>query len=69
MCLYYLAYSFPFSVLRRLNNSYADRIELVLIIFSNTSSNDKEVEGVSVFTDYDGPNQDRVLFAKKLELI
>ncbi|MBO0996006.1 GNAT family N-acetyltransferase [Bacillus sp. SD088] len=27
----------------------------------------KEVEGVSVFADYDGPNQDRVLFVKKLD--
>ena len=27
----------------------------------------KEVDGVSVFHDYDGPNQDRVLFAKKLD--
>ncbi|MFZ2464240.1 MAG: GNAT family N-acetyltransferase [Caldibacillus thermoamylovorans] len=27
---------------------------------------DKEIDGVSVYTDYDGPNQDRVLFVKKL---
>jgi hypothetical protein len=27
---------------------------------------DKEMDGVSVYTDYDGPNQDRVLFVKKL---
>lgn len=27
---------------------------------------DKEVDGVSVFADYDGPNQDRVLFVKEL---
>jgi predicted GNAT superfamily acetyltransferase len=28
---------------------------------------DKEVDGVSVFSDYDGPNQDRVLFAKRVD--
>lgn len=28
---------------------------------------DKEIEGVSVYSDYDGPNQDRVLFVKGLE--
>lgn len=28
---------------------------------------DKEVEGISVFTDYDGLNQDRVLFFKQLD--
>ncbi|WP_299093264.1 GNAT family N-acetyltransferase [uncultured Metabacillus sp.] len=27
---------------------------------------DKTINGVSVFTDYDGPNQDRVLFVKQL---
>jgi GNAT superfamily N-acetyltransferase len=27
----------------------------------------KKVDGISVFTDYDGPNQDRVLFVKKLD--
>ncbi|MDC3425154.1 GNAT family N-acetyltransferase [Aquibacillus sp. 3ASR75-11] len=27
---------------------------------------DKEVNGVSVFSDYDGPNQDRVLFVKRV---
>lgn len=27
---------------------------------------DKKIEGVSVNTDYDGPNQDRVLFVKNL---
>ncbi|MGM7723674.1 GNAT family N-acetyltransferase [Metabacillus sp. Hm71] len=27
---------------------------------------DKTIDGVSVFTDYDGPNQDRVLFVKQL---
>jgi len=29
-------------------------------------SGNKEVDGISVFADYDGPNQDRVLFVKKL---
>ncbi|OZI10917.1 GNAT family N-acetyltransferase [Bacillaceae bacterium SAS-127] len=28
---------------------------------------DKKVDGVSVNTDYDGPNQDRVLFVKQLD--
>jgi hypothetical protein len=28
---------------------------------------DKEVDGVSVFSDYDGPNQDRVLFVKGID--
>lgn len=28
---------------------------------------DKEVEGISVFTDYDGLNQDRILFFKQLD--
>lgn len=28
-------------------------------------SGDKEIDGVSVHTDYDGPNQDRVLFVKR----
>nr|WP_257215541.1 GNAT family N-acetyltransferase [Bacillus pumilus] len=28
---------------------------------------DKTVEGISVFSDYDGINEDRVLFVKKLE--
>ncbi|WP_078551964.1 GNAT family N-acetyltransferase [Bacillus alkalicellulosilyticus] len=28
---------------------------------------DKEVDGVSVFSNYDGPNQDRVLFVKSLK--
>jgi predicted GNAT superfamily acetyltransferase len=28
---------------------------------------DKEVDGVSVFSDYDGPNQDRVLFVKRVD--
>ncbi|WP_371925924.1 GNAT family N-acetyltransferase [Halobacillus sp. A5] len=27
---------------------------------------DKEVDGISVFSDYDGPGQDRVLFVKHL---
>ncbi|HZG79788.1 MAG TPA: GNAT family N-acetyltransferase [Brevibacillus sp.] len=27
----------------------------------------KEVDGISVFADYDGPNQDRVLFVKTLQ--
>lgn len=27
---------------------------------------DKEVDGVSVFSDYDGPDQDRVLFVKRV---
>ncbi|KKI92865.1 hypothetical protein WQ54_06680 [Bacillus sp. SA1-12] len=27
---------------------------------------DKTIDGVPVFTDYDGPNQDRVLFVKQL---
>lgn len=27
---------------------------------------DKEIDGVPVFADYDGPNQDRVLFAKEV---
>ncbi|MDM5336336.1 GNAT family N-acetyltransferase [Fictibacillus enclensis] len=28
---------------------------------------DKEVDGVSVFSNYDGPNHDRVLFVKRLD--
>jgi len=28
---------------------------------------DKEIEGISVNSDYDGPNQDRILFVKYLE--
>ncbi|WP_027408432.1 GNAT family N-acetyltransferase [Anoxybacteroides tepidamans] len=28
---------------------------------------DKEVDGIPVYADYDGPNQDRVLFVKKLD--
>ncbi|UGB28791.1 GNAT family N-acetyltransferase [Metabacillus sp. B2-18] len=29
-------------------------------------NSDKEVDGVPVFSDYDGPNQDRVLFVKRI---
>ncbi|WP_421383404.1 GNAT family N-acetyltransferase [Bacillus salacetis] len=28
---------------------------------------DKEVDGVPVYSDYDGPNQDRVLFVKRID--
>ncbi|WP_100404026.1 hypothetical protein [Bacillus sp. FJAT-42315] len=40
--------------------------------FTNTSfiaeeEGDKKVDGVSVNTDYDGLNQDRVLFVKQLD--
>jgi ribosomal protein S18 acetylase RimI-like enzyme len=34
--------------------------------FEIEKNGDKEKDGVSVYTDYDGPNQDRVLFVKKL---
>jgi hypothetical protein len=34
--------------------------------FEIEKNRDKEMNGVSVYTDYDGPNQDRVLFVKKL---
>ena len=34
--------------------------------FAIEKNGDKEVDGVSVYADYDGPNQDRVLFVKKL---
>jgi hypothetical protein len=34
--------------------------------FEIEKNGDKEMDGVSVYTDYDGPNQDRVLFVKKL---
>jgi hypothetical protein len=30
---------------------------------------DREVDGVPVYTDYDGSNQDRVLFVKKISPI
>ncbi|WP_223593756.1 GNAT family N-acetyltransferase [Neobacillus bataviensis] len=33
----------------------------------NIENGDKEVDGVSVFSDYDGPNQDRVLFVKGVD--
>lgn len=33
----------------------------------NIETGDKEVDGVSVFSDYDGVNQDRVLFVKKVD--
>ncbi|AEH47921.1 GNAT family N-acetyltransferase [Parageobacillus thermoglucosidasius] len=33
--------------------------------FEIEKSGDKEIDGVSVHTDYDGPNQDRVLFVKR----
>jgi predicted GNAT superfamily acetyltransferase len=32
----------------------------------NIETGDKEVDGVSVFSDYDGEKQDRVLFVKKM---
>ena len=32
----------------------------------NIEKGDKEVDGVSVFSDYDGVNQDRVLFVKNV---
>ncbi|QDP42247.1 GNAT family N-acetyltransferase [Radiobacillus deserti] len=33
----------------------------------NIDNGDKVVDGVSVFSDYDGPNQDRVLFVKRID--
>nr|WP_156289520.1 GNAT family N-acetyltransferase [Oceanobacillus salinisoli] len=33
----------------------------------NIENGDKEVDGVSVHSNYDGPNQDRVLFVKKVK--
>lgn len=32
----------------------------------NIKNGDKEIDGISVFSDYDGKNQDRVLFVKNL---
>jgi ribosomal protein S18 acetylase RimI-like enzyme len=35
--------------------------------FAIEKNGDKEVDGVPVYADYDGPHQDRVLFVKKLK--
>jgi hypothetical protein len=34
--------------------------------FEIEKNGDKEMDGASVYADYDGPNQDRVLFVKRL---